>query len=252
MLPWALFATLYFGSPIPHSILAKTLAYRIGALDGLINLLQHYGTPFFEDQFLGRFWPLAGFIVYLALSLIGGLAALRRDTRAWPFVLFPWLYFVAYAAARVLIFRWYLAPPQPFYFLLILAGLATLLSSLAQAWGAARLPALARRLDPLALPVVVFAPFSLLAWTPRPDHGPTEPAPQMAWHQLELYYRQVGLRLAPRLTPDSVVAAGDVGALGYYSNARILDTVGLMSPKPPPTSRSIRRCMSSATPSHRG
>lgn len=53
----------------------------------------------------------------------------------------------------------------------------------------------------------------------------------MAWHQLELYYTQVGRELAPRLTPSSVVAAGDVGALGYYSNARILDTVGLMSPE---------------------
>jgi len=231
VLPWALFATLYFGSPIPHSLVAKTLAYRIGALDGLINLVQHYGTPFFEDQFLGRFWPLIGFILYLALSLIGGLASVRRDTRAWPIALFPWLYFGSYAAARVLIFRWYLAPPQPFYFLLILTGLATLLSSLAQLWRAARLPAWARQLDPLALPVTAFALLSLLAWTPRPDHGPTEPAPQMAWHQLELYYRQVGLALAPRLTPTSVVAAGDVGALGYFSNARILDTVGLMSPE---------------------
>jgi hypothetical protein len=37
--------------------------------------------------------------------------------------------------------------------------------------------------------------------------------------------------LAPRLKAGNVVAAGDVGALGYYSNASILDTVGLMSPE---------------------
>jgi hypothetical protein len=30
---------------------------------------------------------------------------------------------------------------------------------------------------------------------------------------------------------QTVIAAGDVGALGYFSNARILDTVGLMSPE---------------------
>lgn len=230
VLPWVIFATRYFGSPIPHSILAKTLAYRVDPADGLVNLLQHYGTPFFEDQVLGRYWALAGFILYLALSLFGGLAILRRESRAWPIVLFPWLYFGAYAAARVLIFRWYLAPPLPFYFLLILAGLAKLLGDLARVAGARGL-ALARRLNPLALPVGLFALLSLLAWTARPDHGPSEPAPQMAWHQLELYYRQVGLGLAPRLTASSVVAAGDVGALGYYSNARILDTVGLMSPE---------------------
>jgi len=200
----------------------------VGPLDGLINLLQHYGTPFFEDQFLGHFWPLAGFIGYLALNLIGGLSVLRRDTRAWPIVLFPWLYFAAYAAARVLIFRWYLAPPLPFYFLLILAGLGKLTSDLASAlrgrvWGL--------RLDPLLVPTGAFVVLSICAWTPRPDHGPTEPAPQMAWHQLELYYAQVGRVLAPQVNATSVVAAGDVGALGYFSNARILDTVGLMSPE---------------------
>jgi arabinofuranosyltransferase len=228
VLPWAVFATAYFGSPIPHSVLAKSVAYRVGALDGLINLLQHYGTPFFEERFLSRFWPLAGFILYLALSLVGGLSLVRRDSRAWPIALFPWLYFTAYAAARILIFRWYLAPPLPFYFLLILAGLDRLLSE-ATATGRGR--ALAQRINPLAVPVGVFLFFSVCAWTLLPDHGPTEPAPEMAWHKLELYYAQVGRALAPRLTPASVVAAGDVGALGYYSRARILDTVGLMSPE---------------------
>jgi hypothetical protein len=228
VLPWTLFATFYFGSPIPHSLIAKTLAYRVGPLDGLINLLQHYGTPFFEDQVLGRFWPLAGFILYLLLSLLGGLGLLRRDTRAWPIVLFPWLYFAAYAAARILIFRWYLAPPLPFYFLLILAGLAQLIGDLT---AAARGRAWAPRLDPMVVPLGAFVFLSILAWTLKPDHGPTEPAPQMAWHQLELYYGQVGRALAPRMTANTVIAAGDVGALGYYSNARILDTVGLMSPE---------------------
>lgn len=228
LLPWTVFATLYFGSPIPHSVLAKTVAYRVSPLDGLINLLQHYGTPFFEDSFLGRFWPLAGFILYLALGLFGGLAMLRRDSRAWPIVLFPWLYFAAYSAAGILIFRWYLAPPLPFYFLLILAGLDKLLSDLT---AGARGRALARRFDPLVVPLGAFLFMSICAWTLLPDHGPTEPAPQMAWHQLELYYARVGAALAPRMNAGTVVAAGDVGALGYYSNARILDTVGLMSPE---------------------
>jgi arabinofuranosyltransferase len=227
-LPWAAFATWYFGSPIPHSVLAKTLAYRISPLDDLISLIQHYGTPFFEDAILSRFWPLAGFILYLALSLIGGLSFVRRDARAWIVAVFPWLYFAAFAASRVLLFRWYMAPPLPFYFILILAGLDKLLTQLA---AHVRGPDWAAGIPALAVPVGAFALLSIAAWTPRPDHGPTEPAPEMAFHKLELYYAQVGSELAPRLTPASVVAAGDVGALGYYSNARILDTVGLMSPE---------------------
>ena len=51
----------------------------------------------------------------------------------------------------------------------------------------------------------------------------------MAFIQLERLYRQAAEHLAPRLTPQSVLAAGDVGVLGYYTPARILDTVGLNS-----------------------
>jgi hypothetical protein len=90
---------------------------------------------------------------------------------------------------------------------------------------------------PYAAPLAVsalclgFLALSLNAWTLHPDHGPDRPAPQMAWYQMELLYTQVGQELAPRVTPQTLIAAGDVGALGYYSNARILDTVGLMSPE---------------------
>jgi hypothetical protein len=231
--PWAVFAALYFGSPLPHSVAAKSLAYRLPPEAGLVRLLQHYGTPFFEHETLGPWWPLAGLALYLALSLAGGLAAVRRNGRAWVVALYPWLYLVAFAAANPLIFRWYLAPPLPFYFLLILIGLDRLLADLARWWSArAGLPRL-RPAAPylLAAPVALYAAFFARAWTLHPDHGPDAPAPVMAWHQLELYYAQVGAALAGPAAEGAVIAAGDVGALGYYSNARILDAVGLMSPE---------------------
>ena len=71
----------------------------------------------------------------------------------------------------------------------------------------------------------------LNAWSLHPDHGPNQPAPAMAWFKLELLYRQAADYLAPRLTPSSRLAAGDVGVLGFYTPARILDTVGLNSPQ---------------------
>jgi hypothetical protein len=226
--PWTIFATLYFGSPVPHSITAKALAYRLPPEAALVRLLQHYGTPFFEHLWLGRFWPLIGFALYAALSAMGSLAALRRDSRAWPLVIFPWLYFAAFAIANPLIFRWYLAPPLPVYFLLIVSGLAKLADDVKRQMADGRWPRLPFI---LLLPVAFFLLASLNAWTLRPDHGPDRPAPEMAWHKLELLYEQVGRELAPRVNAETMIAAGDVGALGYFSNARILDTVGLMSPE---------------------
>ncbi len=230
--PWAVFATLYFGSPVPQSIAAKIAVYRLSPDAAFIRLLQHYGTPFFEHEVLGRFWPLAGLMLYLVLNLLAGVSLIRCRPRAWPLAAFPWLYALVYSLANPLIFRWYLAPPLPFYFLLILAGLQRVVDDAAAA--AARAGrGLAPRSGGVALAVaaLVFAPLSLNAWTLRPDHGPTRPAPEMAWHLLELYYAEVGHALAGRTAGLATVAAGDVGALGYYSRARILDTVGLVSPQ---------------------
>jgi hypothetical protein len=236
--PWLVFATLYFGSPVPQSIAAKIAVYRLPAEAAFVRMLQHYGTPFFEHQVLGRFWPLAGLMLYLALNLLAAVSLIRRNRRAWPVVAFPWLYALAYSLANPLIFRWYLAPPLPFYFLLILAGLQRVVEDAAAAArrAAARAGGQAAVAPPrsagvLAAATLVFGLLSLNAWTLRPDHGPTRPAPEMAWHLLELYYEQVGHDLAGRTAGLTTVAAGDVGALGYHSRARILDTVGLVSPE---------------------
>jgi hypothetical protein len=230
--PWLVFAGLYFGSPLPHSIAAKTVAYRLAPEAALVRLLQHYGTPFFEHLALGPVGIALGLVLYPALALIGTLASLRRCPRAWPLFAYPWLYLAVFAAANPLIFRWYLAPPLPFYFLAIVAGAAEVIAKAAQAitrrvaWARPGLSAAG-----LAALTALWAAFSLKAWTTRLDHGPTHPAPAMAWHQLELLYEGIGRRLAVEAPPGSTVAAGDVGALGYYSGARILDTVGLMSPE---------------------
>jgi hypothetical protein len=76
---------------------------------------------------------------------------------------------------------------------------------------------------------------SLRDWKLRPDHGLNRPAPEMAWYKLELLYRQAAESLQPDLQkptfPDPVLAAGDVGVLGFETGMSILDTVGLNSPQ---------------------
>jgi hypothetical protein len=53
----------------------------------------------------------------------------------------------------------------------------------------------------------------------------------MAFHELELNYRRVAERLVREqgVGPNTLVAAGDIGAVGFYTDARILDTVGLVT-----------------------
>jgi hypothetical protein len=229
---WYGFATIYFGSPFPHSVAAKLVTYRIEPGGSLVRLIQHYANPFFEYNTFQAAGTALGLVLYPFLFVLGAIKAVRSESRSLPWIAYPWLYLAAFAIPNPLIFRWYLTPPLPAYFLFILIGLERVLTGiftgkqakepLQRGW---------RVWVPLAVLVAWPVGLSLTEWRLHPDHGPDRPAPAMAFIQLELLYRQVADGLAGDLTPDSLLAAGDVGVLGFYTPARILDTVGLNSPE---------------------
>ncbi len=231
LLPWALFGLAYFGSPVPRSAGVKALTYTLAPGETLVRMIQHFATPFFEYDALGAAGTAAGMVLYPVLFALGALKLTRGERgtgRALPVLAYPWLYAAIFAIANMLVFRWYLAPPLPVYFLGILAG----------AWTVAGGAAARLRRPPVQAAIfgaaaAVWLAFSLNAWTLHPDHGPDRPAPEMAFIKLELLYEQVGRTLAAdyAVTAETVVAAGDIGAVGYYSGATIYDTIGLVTPE---------------------
>ena len=183
---WVIFSTLYFGSPLPHSMAAKALAYRLSAESGFIRLLQHYATPFLEEATFGIPAIAVGLFLYPFLYLVGSRRAFSQDRRIWPWLAYPWLYFAIFSLANPLIFRWYMTPPLPAYYLFILAGLEGLILSFASsrssktgqpAEDAVRPLPLSAKLVILVL--VVLAPTLLaaarLAHSPRSWAGPPCP-----------------------------------------------------------------------------
>ncbi|HUF38670.1 MAG TPA: hypothetical protein VMN57_09115 [Anaerolineales bacterium] len=229
LLAWLIPATLYYGSPIPHSLSAKAVAYSLPPDAAFTRLLQHYATPFMENLTFGSAGIVAGLVLYPFLALLGARRLIGTTPRIWPFLAFPWLWFAAYAIANPLIFRWYLTPPLPAYIFSILAGLATLRKDLAAAGRTGALPNVMAAVL-LAGPVLLV----LRGWEIRPNHGPSGPAPEMAYIELELKYIEAAEFLNPILAVadgEPVLAAADIGALGYYTGVPILDTLGLISPE---------------------
>jgi hypothetical protein len=223
LLPWVIFSLTYFGTPIPNSVTAKRHAYLIEPLSALIRMIQTYSTPFFEFDTFGSLGAMLGAVVYLALSVFALVYTARKLPRLLPLLVYPWLYLIAFAVLNLLIFRWYMAPPMPALILGIVIG----------AWSIFNRPL--PRFAPVLVGLlgVVWLFTSVNGWVLHPDHGQDRPAPRMAWNALELLYQQMGEHLRDDLgvTPDTRVASGDIGAVGFFSRATIVDTVGLVTPE---------------------
>ena len=222
---WNGFAFFYFGSPVPHSVQAKLLVYHLNPADSFIRLIQHYATPFQLHQILPTAIAIGiGLLIYPFLYLIGARNIWKIEKRLLPWLLYPWLYLATFAISNPLIFRWYLTPPLPAYIFVILYGLDNFAQTIST-----RKPSL-KKLLPASL-MMLSVIITLPAWEVQPDHGPSRPAPKMAYIKLEELYHQAAALVLPELQPGDVIAAGDVGVLGFDTNAQILDTVGLNSPE---------------------
>lgn len=227
---WFSYSWIIFGSPIPHSVAAKMAVYRLDQAASFVRFIQHYATPFMDDNLFGTSAIMVGIILFPFLAILGSRESWKQNARTWPWMLFPWLYLAAFSIPNPLIFRWYLTPPLPAYLLFILIGLETLFASITQAIKKEKIQ---HSIQIAASVVLVAYPLisGLSAWSLHPDHGADRPAPEMAFIKLELLYDQAAQFILPYLQPGDVLAAGDVGVLGYETNAIILDTVGLNSPQ---------------------
>ncbi len=228
LLPWVIFGTVTFGSPVPNSVNAKANVYQVPPTSALATMIQTYSNVFSTfDLFGGAATMLAGLAV-IVTWLFALPAAGRRNARLLPLLIYPALYFVVFAASGRLIFRWYNAPPLPALMLAVFAGLWAALTPLARTTRGRM-----ARTAIVGAAAALCAASTLAGWTLHPDHGADRPAPEMAWHKIELLYRQMADVLVSEygVTAETRVASGDIGAIGYYTGATIIDPVGLVTPQ---------------------
>lgn len=162
-------------------------------------------------------YSLINGIFLISLYILVLWQACKQRSKALAFWCYPMVFVLAFTYANPFILPWYLAPLLSFWLIGLGKGIVTLANMIIE-----------RAHDPKRHLLLVFA--LLAAQIPALD---TLSDVQLGapLGQREDLYKALGIRLRELVAWDSVIAASEIGALGYYSSAYILDTVGLVSPQ---------------------
>lgn len=194
-----------YGSPIPQSVTAKASRTTVEFPWARIRHVITYS-----------FVPLTPLVVVLPLVLIGLARGLARPARA--FLVFSLLIVVGYMASGVKTWGWYFYVPLTGWVIGFALGSEWVLDR-PWAWLAGPRRLANARLAPAGFAVA--AVLSVMTYSklyPDTISGSVY-GPLAAWAET------VGLE-----EKQSTIAASDIGAIGYFSNAVILDTEGLVWP----------------------
>jgi hypothetical protein len=221
--PWALFATAYYGSPVPNTIHAKNLYQGVGFgySPSLGEMARSAGewwrgvAPIYESSFVARspmprFWAQEVALTFGALAVLG-LAAFRKERGVLAIGCLVGA-FLAYRA-RALVpsyFTWYLPPFTALAAVCVSAGLARL--SRAFPRSTAILSA------SLVLAYAIHIPFSY----------PIERRLQRTIE--DGVRRRVGQYLGSHMKPHDTAVLEPIGYFGWFAGAHtIYDFPGLTS-----------------------
>jgi arabinofuranosyltransferase len=197
---------VYYGSLLPNTYQAKMTGTAGGLIDGL--------------QYLGDFFREGSGLLLPALALVPVVLGLRtRGERVLLLFVAAGLAFAVVAGGDWMEHHRFLAPILPP--LAVLAGLGA-----ADLWAQLRDRSLRRR---LALALGLLFAIAALGSVNVERILYHQAAPALAAGQGRVQvYAAAGRWLAEASPPDALVAASDIGALGYYSRRPILDMFGLV------------------------
>jgi hypothetical protein len=226
LLPWFIFAWVYFGSPLPATLAAKQQ-------QGDMIVSQRFAQGFLIVLSRYTSWR---YVLEAALAFLGVVYSFRVSRRWLLFLAWPVLYFAAFSILGVSSYFWYYSPLVPGFIMLAGLGLQAVPSwrrllpagwempvtgvhfHLPAPWNKL-LPALKSQALCLALlAILCLAQASGLPRLRQPD----------ARYAI---YRAAGNWLAAHTPSQAVVGALEVGILGYYARRPMVDFAGLLRPQ---------------------
>ena len=217
-LPWLVFATWYFGSPVPHSITAKALSYRSS---GNMEWLYVLWSIFAQRGGTG------GSVLILALLGTGIAAVLSRQALRPLRIYLVWtlLYIATFTFVQSGRFGWYYAPIMPVLFTLVVLGCAVWFEQ------TLRFSVMTRVLQSNLRYILVGTIFlALIVTSATSVYASWQETHQEAAFERNIW-QPLGRWIRENSAPDATVALESIGGLGWYSERYIWDEGGLVSAK---------------------
>jgi hypothetical protein len=252
VLPWLLFAGLYFHALVPNSVTAKLVVYSNPAMQQMFGMRSNKHREFADLFVHGAI--RTGVTVFFAVGTLpiaraASHALMARKTAqraslprreyiemhgigalAGLMVPVAWLaiYYAAMFASPVLAFRWYFLPPWPIFCAVAGLGAGEAVSAVVDRTG---LFSESVKLRLTVAAIVCVLTFSLLRMNAlRYSIGAQQ-------YSEDRFRKPVGLWLGVHVEKEERVLIEPIGYAGYYSRRPILDMAGLVSPEVLPSYR---------------
>jgi hypothetical protein len=227
LLPFALLAWLYYGSPLPVTLAAKLAHRDSGMWPTFGRRLRWWFNIYMGANGQPATWECFSWDPRaLGFWIIVGVPALLWARGWWLPLAWAVTFTMAYRTLQVPFYHWYAAPPVVAVVILAGAGLEGALAVLT--W-------LASRLEPRAARLPVIAGAFGAAWCLVINLGVLRGLPISSLpHPMLQIYEQAGHWLATNTEPDATIGYFEIGYLGYYAQRPIIDPLGLLDPAIPP------------------
>ncbi|MDB6167693.1 MAG: hypothetical protein JWM88_557 [Verrucomicrobia bacterium] len=239
-LPWLLWAWWYYGSPVPHTVIAKGLLLPKANLSAIIYWLKDFpgriihtgaslGTTFMPPYGEHSGWPewavRISFYLALAILVTWLVPFVRREARVASFGFFVGHFYLNYIAN----FHspWYVPTVTLLAFVALAGILDSLLQGVRQVSPESGADATPRRRHPLLIgiplliPLGAFALFLCTAYEMRMSQMISETGNR----------RKIGEWLHANASPKDTVFLECLGYIGFFSNLKMYDFPGLCSPE---------------------
>lgn len=211
-LPWIIFATWYFGSPIPQSVITKlhvndivnqsTLqAFKV-QLSSISKI--YWGNIFDPNNILAQVFTNLLPVCLLVFAWV----TKRLNNDNWIFFGVPLAYFVSYSLSNPVMFSWYVSQIEPSWILISFAGAVSLIEDIKK-------------------PIFIICCIAVLLV------GPIVRWFNLATHneegKIESFIR-TAQQIKSVIRPEERVMVNNFGAIGFVTERYIIDPFGLINP----------------------